>query len=409
MSGITSSFISSLGSWTLHIEDGDFDTTASALSIGNIKYDFDIVSIDQSSTSKAILYNAIDFELHKYDIFGNDVYLRLRSNLSSASAVVTLTGEIFRTGETWIFKFLLNNSGLAFDSSTSRLKCKTFTYNDLTATVSDVYSSLTPVASMKVGASFYDAYTVGAWIKEAVTYLNLGLSKVVTNFADTNNAAYTDEFYQDGSLSIYDTKIGLAIVDYASTGTASALTTLSKLSLLEGGFFGTGFDANFYINRTKIGSAVTIDKNSVLELNEAIRIPSFYELRLTVAAHSGLYSGSAEEFYSTNLGKSLVLNVNVPPLMKGTKDTTYIDNNYIIGPDIEPDLAESGLLGIKESFPANVTNVIDIKLRDCSTLKVYDSFTFTDVSEIVNGNSYRISYAEYDLIKNEVKIKAYQI
>lgn len=409
MSGITSTFISELGNWTLNIDDGDFSANCHILNIGNIKYDFDIVSAEQSSTSKAMLYNAIDFTLYKYDNFGNNVYSRLAFNLASANAIVTLTGEIFRTGETWIFKFLLNSSGLSFDSKSSKLKCKTITYSDLTVTVADVYSTLTPVASMKIGASFYDAYTVGAWIKEALTYLNLGLSKVVTNFADTNNVLYTNEFYEDGSLSIYDTKIGLAIVDYSTTGTISALTTLSKLALLEGGFFGTGFDANFYINRTKAGTAITIDKNSVIELNEVSRLPVFGELRLTVAAHLGIYSGSATQTYSSNLNKSLILNVNVPPLMKGTKDTTYIDNNYIIGPDIEPDLAASGIQGIKESFPAESTNVISIELRDCSVLKIYDSFTFTDVSEIVDGNTYRVSYAEYDLIKNSVKIKAYQI
>jgi hypothetical protein len=96
---------------------------------------------------------------------------------------------------------------------------------------------------------------------------------------------------------------------------------------------------------------------------------------------------------------------------KGERNGAFLDTAYagFASPDIEPKLLLSGLNAIKESFPANITQVIEMRIRDCSLLKVYDSFQFSNAPDEFAGNTYRLSYADYDFVKNEVKIRAYKI
>ena len=78
--------------------------------------------------------------------------------------------------------------------------------------------------------------------------------------------------------------------------------------------------------------------------------------------------------------------------------------------DIEPILADTGINAIAQSFPANVTQFIEFTLKDCSILKIYESFEFdSSAPSYIVGNVYRISSADYDFLKNEVFIRAYQI
>jgi hypothetical protein len=413
---IVTTFISELGSWTLTVADGGTATTCKALSIGKIKYDFDMVGDGQTLNYKAMVYNAIDFELYNLDDAGNNLYNRLFTNLLSTDAVVTLAGSIYRTGETWQFKFLLSQAGLEVDSVTKKLKCKCTPFLDNTITVKDVFDDVFAVDGFSADVSGlpFDAVSVGSWLVRALELINTGLTDTVINLADSGDLAYTSKFYLAGDDAIYNGKIGLAILDLGIGDLAllNSINFIAGLALAEGAFFGTGFDANFYTNRLNVGTAINIDFNNVLELKIIPRLPVFKSIELTLGGSANLVTYTATETYSNpNLIKILAIDSNTGVIYKGTDVgagfvTAYTGSGSV---DIEQPLMESGLSAIKESFPANVTQVIEFKLRDCSLLKAYNSFTFTNGFDEVDGRTYRLSYAEYDIIKNDVSCKAYEI
>lgn len=408
---IVSTFTHELGNFTITIADGGSASTAFATKIGTIKYDFDIVNEENTITSKIVAYNTFDFSMIAFDAVGDNLYDRLFTALASVNATVTFQVDTF-SGETWYFTFLLKQSGLSYDRLTKivSFKCTTFPIPSLT--VLDVFTAVTNF-TFQDGDGDTDAISVGSFIDYTISSFNTSLSTNFLNLAPTGSASYSTslyELYTNPNTELSGTQIALCLKYNATFDDFLAVQILSFLSILEGGFFGTGFDANFYVNRTAQGTAVEVSENNLLKYSVVPRNPVFSSLNLTSGA-SGNLIPTAIEFENTIIAsKTLNINSEVNMLHKGERVVgspprlNGIYTGYDIA-DIEPILVQSGLDGIKESYPANVTKVIEAEIKDCTKMKVYDSFYFADTPSEV----FRLSYAEYDLIKNEVKIKAYQI
>jgi hypothetical protein len=125
-----------------------------------------------------------------------------------------------------------------------------------------------------------------------------------------------------------------------------------------------------------------------------------------------IVSANASDLFVAPSGKRLNAGFNALSLLgkgkveagslPGYIDADYVGNNLV---DIEQDLVDSGLANLAAAYPADETEVIEFTLHDCSILKVYDSFTF---DSNVSG-TFRLNYAEYDIVKNEIVAKAYRI
>jgi len=417
---LTSSFETELADFTLSIADGGASTNFHITNIGKIKFDFDQLSEENTITSKAVLYSGFDFECYLYDDIGNDLFQRLYTNLNGADAIVTLTAFVLRTHENWSFKFTLKQSGLSLDIDSSKIKLVAVPFVNTTFTVQDVFDSLTPFRLQVDGTPTYeDAFSVGKFIDTCLTGLNSGLSNELV-LAQTNDTVNYSEFiyenYTNPVTEIGTGKVCLCLAEFASPVGDNAFKFLGELAISDGSAYGTGFDKNFYISRLEQGTPKEIPFINVIKLKVTPRNPAFSSLSVTVGdINTNFIPTEGLLEYTVISSKTFNMNITAEGLYKGevlvgsppTLDALY--TGYLTR-DIEPILADTGINAIAQSFPANVTQFIEFTLKDCSILKIYESFEFdSSAPSYIVGNVYRISSADYDFLKNEVFIRAYQI
>jgi hypothetical protein len=134
---ITGKFNSKIGEIKVEILDGGGETHVEINSIGDLKYEFDLIPDSPEVDSVQALYNKIDIEVFQHSFDKEDIYERIRTNLidhGGAAVNLTVDGDIFP------FFIRLNDISLSEVERTIKLDCRV-RYNP-DATVLEVFDRI---------------------------------------------------------------------------------------------------------------------------------------------------------------------------------------------------------------------------------------------------------------------------
>jgi len=132
--GISGSFDSKTGTIKVHIDDGGSLANVEIASIGNLKYEFDLLPDSPDVESVKAIYNKIDITIYQHSYAQDDLYDRIRNNsISQDGLKVTLTIVDGVNEDDFQFFIKVNDIKLSLSERLIKLVCRVLYDEDATA------------------------------------------------------------------------------------------------------------------------------------------------------------------------------------------------------------------------------------------------------------------------------------
>src|SRR6056297_917061 len=111
---LTSIFDTRLGEVTVTIDDGGTTATFETLKFATIDFDFDITPDQTEIDRVSVFYGRFEIRAHHLDSLGNDLFDRLRSNITEFSDI-PMTVVVDRGVDTdWEFNYRVKRGDLEY-------------------------------------------------------------------------------------------------------------------------------------------------------------------------------------------------------------------------------------------------------------------------------------------------------
>jgi hypothetical protein len=430
---ITGTFNTAYGVVTVEVDAGT--ATGQILSVGSIKYEFDITPDSVVIDRLMAVYQRFDVSWLLNTDDGQDLYDLFTAG--DADVTVTIAGY---DGNTYVFPFMLKPFDVSVDEKSQTVKTSLSVFVDESVTVGDVWAQIDPsdVFDFRFthsggGSVTRDATSPNLWMIEALGQI-LGTStnpffesypvgEVVNSLPELYNTV--DPTTNNGKVCLVCLDVAGETIDGLSADDFSALAVVQTMAGFDGGIFGTGFNSVFYVNRTASSVALeTITYDEVLDLKFDRNYKAFQMiavgtiLRHMDGANKELPNFDTFSFDSGVLNQSATNSVSIqlqagfPVLCGGVIATAF---SWVNGSNLADMglIRDGGLFGAVESYklalPASGTLTISATFYGFGRVKPWESFQLdTTVPPRYQGRKFRINSAEYDIVQNQTKIRAYE-
>jgi hypothetical protein len=440
---ITGTFNTAYGVVTVEVDAGT--ATGQILSVGSIKYEFDITPDSVVIDRLMAVYQRFDVSWLLNTDDGQDLYDLFTAG--DADVTVTIAGY---DGNTYTFPFMLKQYDVSISEKDRTVKTSFSVPFDTTITVRNVWDNIFAnyVSSLFLfhsGGTDYNAVPAKLWIQVCLWMMRGGTGAIGTGIEFdsvelanrvTTPSDFGDYTYDDIDVvdSAFDGKFCLCAIDtdgIVANGNfvdlLPAVSALQSMAGYEGGVFGYGFSSLFYQNRT-VGytDAQTISYDEVLSLSFATNYKAFQSITIGSVATSFNAPDNHLPNFPTQDATSGTLNLNAeksvlirlqpgyPVMQLGIIDSvTNLRVDAIAGTTAE-DANEGYLNASVDSYnlalPASGALVIEATLYGFGRVKPWETFQlFTDAPVRYQGKKFRINSAEYDIVQNQTKVRAYEV
>jgi hypothetical protein len=400
------------------------DEVMEVMSVGNIKYEYDIGTGQANLDRLFAIYNTVDIEIQGYSQKGTALFDYLIGQTATAKIVdMTLTtyeSVLYR------FRFTLSQDSIKYKSSTKiiTLLCNPIQPTQTVETVfqaspNDAFFPVSFVSGNSINASGIGALN---FVKQTLDLINPNLSSVYSSYPIQGTDLSPDSYmYLDNTTNLPTIGLTYGIV-YKQIGgdtlSGIAIETLKSMAAVEGGIVGTGFDKNFYIQRLSTQYLATLTQNDVEELSFEYGYKPYASIAVTILtdSKSNLDQVTILEQYNNEALKKMDVNFPVPYLYKAEWETGVVGDTFITNivttADYEAGLAFNAVDSYVASFGAKNRLVVDVNVLGFDKIKPYDMVTFSSGSELpstVTGKYFRPTSLEYDLFNNKLKAKLYYV
>jgi hypothetical protein len=435
---ITGTFNTAYGIVTVSVDAGT--GTGQILSVGALKYEFDITPDSVVIERLMAVYQRFDVSWMAYAVDGQDLY----DLFTTADADVTVTVAGY-DGNTYTFPFMLKPFDVSIDERSQVVKTSLSVFVDNTVTVGDVWAELnashtSDIFDYHTSGGTHDAVSSKLFIEVAMSELfgsqtntifhSIEVAPYVLTPADYLLYTYSDidvtDPAQDGLFGTIAIDTAGMYIDGALVSDIKAIEAMQNLAAYEGGVFGTGFSSSFYVNRyVDFTGVVTITYDDIMELSFSRSYKSFRDFTIgsvPVAFDSPnghIPNFPAQDIVLPNLNpsaeKSVLIRIRpgYPVLNVGKINNaqTRVDRPT----NLEISLANIGYLAASSAsylvaLPASGALTIEATFYGFGRVKPWETFQFdTTVPARYQGKTFRINSAEYDIVKNTTKVRAYEV
>jgi hypothetical protein len=433
---ITGTFTCESGTVTIEIDAGT--ATATLLSVGSIKYTFDITPDAVVIDRLMAVYQRLDCTMSLYSVEGDDLYDLLSVIVGKADVTVTVTRW---TGEVEVFPFVLEAKDVSLDERSQVLKTSFGVFADTSVTVGDVWDEIVTnhsgdIFDFLISGDTYDAVGARLWIETAMELI-FGLAATDFQSYPIATAGYMPNVYSyvDPTVGTDDGKRCYVCINTAGLSTNTgvladdlkAVNVLQSMAGHEGGVFGSGFSEMFYSNRS-VGTMtpISITYDDVLELGFAKNFQSFTQIQTGVIENFFTFLGydlpnlttqdvSPVQTLNANAEKSvnIQLNAGFPVMCVGVIDQSNLRVNAGNSTAIDGMIQEalgSAQVSYKLALPADGALKINATLYGWGKVKPWEAITFDSTCPTrYQSKTFRINDVSYNLIQGTTTITAYQV
>ena len=446
---ITGTFNTAYGVVTVEIDAGVDPVVGQITAIGSIKYEFDLTPESVVVQRLMCVYQRLDCTWLLNGQEGDDMYDILSPiSFGTVPVMVTIAGY---DGNTYTFPFSLSGRDVSLDERTQTIKTSLGVFANESVTIQDVWDNMSTnysalVFPYRVSGVDYDATNAQTWLEVAMWMVLFGGTGTITQPIQfhsiligpyfTSPSNYLANTYAGFNVTdpVYYNKTALLCIDVAGflrggkvVADLSAVDTIQSMAGFEGGTFGTGFNTIFYMNRTvNFSQLVTINyETEVLELAFKINYTAFRNITSgTVKAvfdapDNAIPNMPNRDVTSTmlnrNAEKSILLRLEAgyPVMQVGIigAGTNRVDTISTGSAQTAMDGYLAGAIqAYKVSFPAIGNLTIAVSIYGFGRVKPWEVFQFDSTAPArYQGKKFRINSAEYNLISNTTKIRAYEV
>jgi hypothetical protein len=433
---LTSSFITKTGEVTVTLETTVFtgSDTFEIIELGEIEYDIDVTSYGDVVNNLGAMYNRTKIVVGLYTGDNRNIFdllydeFLVAGSLSSQKVNVNLV--VTRNSVlnlVYRFRYEIRSNGLKYTENTNKLTIELDPFIDTSLTVSGVFFGVGQRNAIRTdfGLTLTGIMT-GSFIRYTISGLN-------TNLPTIHEPAYTD-----ASLAglTYAIPIGgappsginsyvLANASFSLLGGSSglALEHVAKFAVLGGDFYGTGFDANFYVNRRRTDRARSISLDNIESLTYQFTPSAYKSITLSFDGNSNLLDFSTTIPANQYAEKSVSGFYSVSGFFAKASYIPASGHAYTqyagyTSTDIEFQIVASGILAHQKALNADITPFIRVEatLFGFDSVKPYEAVQFIgdvpDKYKFTTGTNpryFRPTSMSYNLMDDKVKLKMYSI
>jgi hypothetical protein len=415
MSLTTNLFKTRVGEVVIEIDDPFANATADVCDIGKLKYEFIVDTGQEEETSITSGYGSLSFTI--FDDNGA-VFDRYTSWTAEYKATLTLTPY----GATaLIFPFVVARKDISIDESQRKttFNLRPAKINE-TATIDDL--SFDDVIVSDFYLTDVDVVQAGGLIDQVLTTFNSSGANIIRSAPA--NAPVAGYVFNVAEAKV-NNELYFLVWNHPVLGSSALQIDLFKfMSALEGSYFGSAFNTNFWIYRLDATSPVTVSADDVD--NETLRI------KINSTATAGRLAGSVgtttwaaggsnlinadliRSFGDVQPTRSINLSFNIGEcLIKGqwaTGSGKYINPNIVNLNRTETELLRVGVEAYERFFTREKPFTIQFTCNNFSLIKPYECFQFnTSVPARYQSKIFRGNVFEYDFLTGKCYIEAYQV
>lgn len=419
-------------------ETGTFDI----IELGNIEYDFDLTNYNDSVNKVGVMYNRSSMVVYRYTTAGDDFYDILYNHLYvSPQTPIPVTIEIgLHSGLNAQLRFNILKRSLSRKINEQSVKIDLDPLAETTITVGDVIDATYSDFGFQIigatlsGAPETQGIAVGTFIHYMVSGLNSALPTIVKS-SYQSAGPLPSEMYPvpvgfGDFVDDYEYLVVASGVPAGNLNNQLAISGLRHYAVLEGGIYGTGFDYNFYVHRTRIDDTTILFDDDVESCSSELISQPYSSIALTLQAQP--VTELADIFFNlntttTSASSSVTAEKTISglyPFTSGGKArwdeaNTRMEIDTITGSLSELAVVASGLLAHKTALNASTNPIFKVSSRvlGIDKVKPYQTvqlsgttfpteFRFNPAGAV---RYYRPTYLSYNLYSNTVEVKMYSI
>lgn len=413
--------------------------TGDIVSVGNLKYEFDITDSNTDVNRLFVSYSSIDMSFFQYARDGRDWAQDLINYINGLSGVdqriiatVTLTRP---NGQTYSWYFDVYADAIKIDERTRMVSISFTPYTNSFNTVPllNLYlagaglnynheyinrNSLTQVAFCMTAGYFIEAVLRQAYaglggITFSIESALIGLG--ATYSTNTYDKKLPTEPADNKYYICVRTDSNLPVADRA----IDPIRITARLAGVEGGIFGIGHGVGFYFNKLSKANQVTLSYDQLVNLAVATYSRGVRSVKVTVQNDNTVagvsvpnQTGSSEATYNTYAVRKMDVFFIPDGLVVGQYSAVgkMIEGQATQTLNMMNGLATVARQTYGQNFGASGKKSIEFEAFGIDSVKPYNTIKFnTTVPDKYQGLLFRPSYLEYSFVNDTVKGRAYEI